>query len=89
MVSSFLSICRHLGKSLDISDRLSEMCQLPEIIQTSVWLVFWYILEHGAFTRVQIGLLAISNYEIYSSEPPSVWDNILLRFMFTGKLISN
>ena len=54
--------------------------------KTSAWLVFWYLLEHGAFTRLQIALLALSNYIVYASEPPSVWDNILVRFMFRGKL---
>ena len=53
---------------------------------TGAWLVFWYLLEHGAFTRLQIGLLAVSNYAVYSSQPPSMFDNILLRFMFTGKI---
>ena len=52
---------------------------------TGAWLVFWYLLEHGAFTRLQLGLLAVSNYAVYSSEPPSMFDNILLRFMFTGQ----
>ena len=87
MVSSFLLVCRYLGKFLNFCSQSSESCQLSEIVQTTVWLVFWYMLEHGAFTRVQLGLLAISNYEVYSSEPPSVWDNILLRFMFTGKYL--